>query len=114
MLFLAVLLLRCGIKSELCMVSQAQEGAFNMALCSSCGEKPIAHTETANKKQTENKTQPRPQTILWQPQNRSNHIKRENKTNLFHLLIIKEGGKKSRLGTLTFLIEPKRCRQQII
>jgi hypothetical protein len=63
------------------MVSQAQEGAFNMEVCSSCDEKPISHTETAVKKQAENKTEPSFQPILWQPQNRPNHTKRKNKTN---------------------------------
>jgi hypothetical protein len=78
----------CEEKNRHYMVSQAQECAFNMEVCSSCGENPISHTETAAEKQTETKTQRLSAPVLWQPQNHFTHIKRENRepTKNFYLL----------------------------
>jgi hypothetical protein len=42
-----------------------------------CGEKPLHHTATDATKQCKHKTQHAPLAVLWLPQNKSAHIKRE-------------------------------------
>jgi hypothetical protein len=65
-------------KNSRYMDPQTQKCASNMEACSSCGQKPAFHTETAIKTQTEPKTQRPFKAILWLPQNRPNHTKRKN------------------------------------
>jgi hypothetical protein len=45
-----------------------------------CEEKRLTHTQTNAEKQRRSKTQPFPQTDMWQPQNHHTHTKNNNKT----------------------------------
>jgi hypothetical protein len=60
------------------MLPQAQECGLNIEPCTSCGEKLRYHITTGKEIQTETKTKPPTQSILWQPQNIYLHIKRKN------------------------------------
>jgi hypothetical protein len=50
----------------------------------SCGEKHLCHTPTATEKQPKPKKQPKPQTTMWHPKNRS--IPHEEKKTKFAFL----------------------------
>jgi len=59
--------------------------------------KRFRHNPAGKEKQANHKTAAKPQTILWQPQSRRTHIKRENrktrlKQTIFDLLLNKGAG----------------------
>jgi hypothetical protein len=64
-------------KSELFMVSHAQEYDFNMPPCTACGEIPIHHTVSGVEKRCNHKEQLPSIAFLWHPVKRRHHIKRE-------------------------------------
>ena len=65
----------CGVN----MVFHFLLWALNMGVCCGCGGERTRHTTSAKETQAEPKKQRHPQSVLWQPQKISHHIKSKNK-----------------------------------
>ncbi len=61
------------------MVSHPHPVGFNIEACRACGGNPLAHTVTGVGKRCSGKKQLPSGAVLWLPQNRRAHVKREGR-----------------------------------